>query len=78
MWEPSKRLTRLAPKEKAQVVVSQILPTLLYRAELHDTPWEEGGRILREMVRWILGAYRASSVDRHHRMTGIDNWKDRC
>ena len=35
-----KRLTRLPPKEKAKIVVVQIRPTLLYGAELPDTPLE--------------------------------------
>ena len=48
-----------------------ILP-LLYGAELHDTPWEEGERLLREMVRWITGAYRGSSAERLQSITGIE------
>ena len=72
MWEMVKRLTRLHPKEKAQIVVGQILPTLLYEAELHDTPWEEGQRLLREMRRWITGAYRGSSSERLQKITGIE------
>ena len=42
MWTMVKRLTRLPPREKAKIVVAQILPTLLNGAELHGTPWEGG------------------------------------
>ena len=67
-----KRLTRLPPKEKAQIVEGQILPTLLYGSELHDTAWEEAERLLNEMVRCIVGAYRGSSIERLKRRTGIE------
>lgn len=37
MWNVIKKLTRLLPEEKAQIIVSQILPILTYGAELYDT-----------------------------------------
>ena len=45
-WGMIKRLTRLPPREKAKVVVGQPLPMLPYGAELHDTPWDEGARLV--------------------------------
>ena len=45
-WEMVKRLTRLRQIEKAQIVVGQILPTLLYGAELFDTPLGTRGGVL--------------------------------
>ena len=49
-WGMIRRLTRLPPKEKAKVVVGQLLPMLLYG---HNTPWEEGARLV---ARWVVGA----------------------
>ena len=63
------RLTRLPPKEKAKILVGQLLPTLHCGAELHHTPWEEGERLVREMSRWAVGA---SSGERVEALTGID------
>ena len=70
--EHGQRLTKLPPREKAKIVVAQIPPTPLYGAELHDTPWEAGERLLRKMNRWITGAYRGSSADRLTRLTGLE------
>ena len=67
-----RQLTRLPPREKAKIVGAQILPTLLYGAELHDKPWEEGKRLLREMTRWIVGAYRGSAAERLEWLTRIE------
>ena len=36
-WNVVRRLTRLPPAEKCKIVVSQIIPILLYETELHDT-----------------------------------------
>ena len=62
-----KRLTRLPPREKAKLVVGLLLPMLLYVAELHDTSWEEGARLVRQMSRWVVGAYRGSSGESSQR-----------
>ena len=72
MWNVVKRLTRLPLREKAKVVVAQILPTLVDRAELNDTPWGQGERLLREMTRWITRAYKRSSAERLQQLTGIE------
>ena len=72
MWNMVKRLTRLPPKEKAQLVVSQIILILTYGAELHDIPWE-GGRLLGEITRWVPGAWRGgSSRERVAELAGIE------
>ena len=71
-WGMIKRLTRLPPRETAKLVVGQLLPMLLYGAELHDSPWEEGAWLAREMSRWVVGAYRGSSGERIETVTGIE------
>ena len=71
VWGMIRSLTRLLPREKAKVVVGQLLPMLLYGAELHDTPWEEGARLVGEMSRWAVGGYRGSSRERIEALTGI-------
>ena len=53
-WMLINRLTKLRPREKYKLATSQVIPILLYEAELHDTGWEEGRRLLSESWRWII------------------------
>ena len=70
-WQHIRRLTRLPPRAKRQVVAGQLLPLLLYGAELHQHPTESMRRLVREWQRWIVGAWRGSNAQKVSEICGI-------
>jgi len=44
-----RRLTRLPPRAKSQVVAGQLIPLLTYGVKLHQNPPESVGRLLGEL-----------------------------
>ena len=64
-----KRLSRLPPYEKAQIVKGQIHPIFLYGSELHD---EEGKSLVAEITRSVLKAWRGTKKER---LLAITRWK---
>ena len=66
-----RRLTRLPPREKKKIVVSQLLPILMYGCELHNTPTARGEGYAAEWNRFITGACTGSSRGRLSEITGI-------
>ena len=71
VWSQVRRLSRLPPKEKRQVVCGQILPILLWGSELHDKPSESMNRFAAELSRWVIGAWRGSNKQRVEEISGI-------
>ena len=66
-----RRLTRLPPREKKKIVISQLLPILTYGAELHSTPSQRGMGYAAEWNRFVTGAWRGSSRERVADIVGI-------
>lgn len=66
-----RRLTRLPPREKKKIVVSQLLPILTHGAELHWKPSKKGELYAAEWNRFITGAWRGSSRERVACIAGI-------
>ena len=66
-----RRLTRLPPREKKKIVVSQLMPILTYGAELHSEPSEKGELIAAEWNRFVTGEWRGSSRERIADIAGI-------
>ena len=65
------RLTRLPPREKKKIVVSQLLPILMYGCELHNIPTARGEGYAAGWNRFITGAWRGSSRERVSEIAGI-------
>jgi len=49
---------------KKQLVQRQLIPILVYGAELNQHPTESMRRLAREWQKWIVGAWRDSRADR--------------
>jgi len=49
----------------------QVIPILVYGAELHQQPTESMRRLVREWQRWIVGAWRGSRADRVEALSGV-------
>jgi len=47
-WGVIRRLTRLPPRSKEQVVLGQLVPLLTHKAELHQHPTESVEKLVRE------------------------------
>jgi len=63
-WEVVKRLCKLPAKGKRTLVTQQLLPILTYGCELYQEPSEQQRRIVNEIYRWTVGAYRGSRADK--------------
>ncbi|KAF8416439.1 hypothetical protein EV426DRAFT_721797 [Tirmania nivea] len=74
-WELVRRLTKLPPKGKKQIVCGQLLPILTYGAELHTEPSEVMERLSAEWGRWICGGWRGSARTKIEDITGIPDLK---
>lgn len=70
-WEHIRRLSRLPPRAKKQIVQGQLLPLLTYGVELHQNPTEPMRQLLREWQRCVVGAWRGSNADRVEELSGI-------
>ena len=66
-----RRLSRLPPREKKKLVVSQLLPRMTYGAELHNTPSKKVEIYAAEWNRCIVGEWRGSSTERVADIAGI-------
>ena len=66
-----RRLTRLPPRKKKKVVVSQLMAILTYGAEPHSKPSEQGRLLGAEWNRFVTGGWRGSSRERLAGIAGI-------
>ena len=71
-WELVRRLRRLPPSCKKQIVCGQLLPILTYGSECHPKPTEQMVRLSREWSRWVVGAWRGSNAGKVEDLSGID------
>ena len=55
---------RLPPREKKQIVVSQLLAILIYGAELHSEPSKKGEMLEAEWSRFVTCGWRGSNRER--------------
>ena len=70
-FQLNRTLTRLPPREKKKIVVSQLMAILTYGAELHSEPSEKGKLVAAESNRFITGGWTGSSRARLADIAGI-------
>ena len=64
-----RRRSRLPPREKKNIVVSQLLPNLTYGAEVHEKPSKKGEMHAAE---WNTGGWRGSNRERLAAIAGVE------
>ena len=74
-WEVVRRLCTLPAMGERVLVTQQLLPILTYGCELYPVPSEQQRRIVNEMYRWVVGAYRGSRADKVQALCGLNTWE---